>query len=220
MKKGFLHTLLFLIPLAVFNTVFFMVGGTDHNTSVWISYGFIHLAYVMLAVSPYLAPKGTNALVLGMPLAYVSTIYFYVQFAVGILFILIGMENYKPALIVQIIILGVYATALVSLMLANEYTASNLNRRQEEVAYIKTAANKVKLVMDKLSDKNANKQIERVYYLIHSSPVRSSSTVKALEREVLAQADELQAAVYRNDIAAVLMHCNNITSLMERRNVM
>ena len=44
-KKSILFILLDLVFLAVFNTVFFVVGGTNHPASVWVAYGLslIHI---------------------------------------------------------------------------------------------------------------------------------------------------------------------------------
>lgn len=56
-KKSLLYILLDLIFLAVFNTVFFVVGGTEHPASVWIAYGFIHFSYIMVLVTPFLVRK-------------------------------------------------------------------------------------------------------------------------------------------------------------------
>ena len=65
MKKiNVLWTILYLIFLIVFNLIFYMVGGTDHPASVWISYFFIHFAYVMLVCTPFLTKKGRDAALL------------------------------------------------------------------------------------------------------------------------------------------------------------
>ena len=42
----------FNIPI-IFNAMFFILGGTDRTTSVWISYGLVHFAYCMLLVTPF-----------------------------------------------------------------------------------------------------------------------------------------------------------------------
>ena len=60
-KKSILYILLDLVFLAVFNTVFFVVGGTNHPASVWAAYGFIHFSYIMVLVTPFLVRKNSNA---------------------------------------------------------------------------------------------------------------------------------------------------------------
>ena len=59
-KKTVLWIILDLIFLAIFNTVFFVMTGLQHPASVWISYGFIHFAYLMVIVTPFLIRKSSR----------------------------------------------------------------------------------------------------------------------------------------------------------------
>ena len=87
-KKRFLWIILDLVFLIVFNVVFFVAGGTKHEASVWISYGFIHFAYIMMLITPFLVKKSTNTAVLGFPLYSISSAYFLVAFIVGLIFLM------------------------------------------------------------------------------------------------------------------------------------
>ena len=118
-KKSILFILLDLVFLAVFNTVFFVVGGTNHPASVWVAYGFIHFSYIMVLVTPFLVRKNSNAAVFGFALYSVSATYFFIEFVVGLIFVFVKSESYKASLVVQIIIAGVYAIMLIANMIAN-----------------------------------------------------------------------------------------------------
>ena len=144
-KKNVLWILLDIVFLAVFNTVFFVVGGTDHPASVWISYGFIHFSYLMILVTPFLIRKSSSQAVFGFSLYSVSAVYFFVEFIAGLVFIFISSESYKASLVVQVIISGIYAVMLISNLIANEYTADSVEQHEDEVAYIKNAASRVKI---------------------------------------------------------------------------
>lgn len=217
-KKTILYILLDLVFLAVFNTVFFVVGGTDHPASVWISYGFIHFSYLMILVTPCLTRKNSCAAVLGFPLYSISSVYFFFEFFIGLIFIFIASESYKATLVVQIIIAGIYAVLLLINMIANEDTADNVERHEEEVAYIKNAASKVKLLMGKATDWKANKEIEKVYDLLHSSPTRSAETVKTLEQQIVNMIKELEDAVAVNEASLIITAADEIIGVVEERN--
>ena len=217
-KKSILYILLDLVFLAVFNTVFFVVGGTEHPASVWISYGFIHFSYIMILITPFLIRKSSSAAVLGFSLYSISAAYFFAEFIVGLIFIFVRSESYKAALVVQIIIAGIYAILLLSNMIANEHTADSVERHEDEVSYIKTASSRVKLLLDNTNDKKANKEIEKAYDLLHSSPSRSISTVKALESEILDKVSELETAVKADSVANVITFAGEIIALTEERN--
>lgn len=217
-KKNILWILLDIVFLAVFNTVFFVVGGTDHPASVWISYGFIHFSYLMILVTPFLIRKSSSQAVFGFSLYSVSAVYFFVEFIAGLVFIFISSESYKASLVVQVIISGIYAVMLISNLIANEYTADSVEQHEDEVAYIKNAASRVKILIGKASDKKANKEIERAYDLLHSSPSRSAATVKLLEEEIKNKVTDLEDAVAANETAAIITIAGEIVAKTEERN--
>lgn len=217
-KKSILYILLDLVFLAVFNTVFFVVGGTEHPASVWISYGFIHFSYLMILVTPFLIRKSSSQAVFGFSLYSVSAVYFFVEFIVGLVFIFVGSESYKASLVVQVIIAGIYAVLLISNLIANEYTADSVERHEDEVAYVKNAASRVKILMGKASDKKANKEIEKAYDILHSSPSRSVATVKLLEEEIKNKVTDLEDAVATDETAAIITIAGEIVAKTEERN--
>ena len=217
-KKNILWILLDIVFLAVFNTVFFVVGGTDHPASVWISYGFIHFSYLMILVTPFLIRKSSSQAVFGFSLYSVSAVYFFVEFIAGLVFIFISSESYKASLVVQVIISGIYAVMLISNLIANEYTADSVEQHEDEVAYIKNAASRVKILIGKASDKKANKEIERAYDLLHSSPSKSNNAVAPLESAILRTIYELESAVSSKDEDAIFSKSREIISLAETRN--
>lgn len=217
-KKSVLWILLDLIFLAVFNTVFFVAGGTDHTASVWISYGFIHFAYLMVLVTPFLIRKSSSAAVFGFSLYSISSTYFLLEFVVGLIFIFMKSESYKASLIVQVIVAGIYAVLLLSHLIANEHTADSVERHEEEVAYIKTASSRVKVLIGKANDKKANKEIEKAYDTLHSSPSKTVATVRSIESNVMNKVAELEGAVSDQDTATIITTAGEIVALMEERN--
>lgn len=218
MKKRILWILLDLVFLIVFNTVFFVAGGTDHNLSVWISYGFIHLSYLLLIITPFLIRQSSSAAVFGFSLYSISSAYFMVEFIVGVIFCLINMESYKPALIVQVIIAGFYAIMLLSHMIANENTADSVERHEMELRYIKDCSARILPLVDMISDKKTKKKVETVYDMIHGSPVKSNHSVRQIELDVMDQIDALEAAVNSADNDKIASTCNKITRLADERN--
>ncbi len=217
-KKQALWILLDLVFLIVFNVVFFVAGGTDHQASVWISYGFIHFAYFMLLITPFLIRKSTNTAVLGFTLYSISSTYFIVAFVIGLIFIFIHPESYKAALIVQVIIAGLYAVMLISHMIANESTADSIERHEMELRYVRDASSKLKGIMDSISDKQLRKKVEKLYDLLHSSPAKSHDSVRNYELTVLELIDVLEESIDRNDIIAAETTISKIERNASERN--
>lgn len=217
-KKTVLWIILDLIFLAIFNTVFFVMTGLQHPASVWISYGFIHFAYLMVIVTPFLIRKSSSAAVFGFSLYSISSTYFLIEFVTGIVFIILKSDSLKVALVVQIVIAGIYGILLISHLIANESTADSVERHEDEVAYIKTAASRVKALVGKATDRKANKEIERAYDLLHSSPTKSTSAVRYLESSVMSQISDLEDAVQAGEIDLIIATAGEIISTMEERN--
>ncbi len=217
-KKSVLWIIMDLIFLVVFNTVFFVAGGFDHPASVWVSYGFIHFSYLMVIITPFLIRKSSSSAVFGFSLYSVSATYFLIEFVVGLIFVLVKSDSIKAALIVQIIIAGIYGVLLISNLIANESTAESLERQEYEVAYIKNAASRVKALIGKSKDKKANKEIEKAYDLLHSSPTRSTSTVHQLESQVMNYISDLEEAVQTGNVDLTITLAGKIIETMEERN--
>ena len=132
MKRiNILWLLLNSLFLIVFNLLFFTIGNiSTFNTSVWISYVFIHFAYFMLLFTPLLVRKGTEAHIYGRPLYLITSSYFFVEFIVGVAFILIAPKTTKVTIIIQVILAAIFLGLLLANMIANEHTADNTERRE------------------------------------------------------------------------------------------
>lgn len=217
-KTNVLWFFMDLVFLVIFNTIFFVVGGNEHSASVWISYAFIHFAYIMILATPLLIRKSSSSEIFGFSLYSISSVYFFLEFVVGLVFIFIGSESYKAALLTQIVIAGIYAILLLANMIANEHTADNIERHEEEIIFIKECSSRVKLLLGKLSDKKVNKELENLYDLLHSSPAKSINSVKNIEIDVSNRIDELEVLIRMKDAENVIDICKNIISLVEERN--
>jgi len=218
-KVNVLWIILDLIFLVVFNVIFFILGGTGHKTSVWISYAFIHFAYLMVIITPILIREGKNASLFGFTLYSVSAAYFLFEFIIGTVFILVSLDNYKVLLSVQIAIAGLYGIILISNMIANEYTADAEEERQYQIEYVKTASIKVKGLLDRINDKEARKRVEKVYDAIYSSPVNSNANLMQMEQKILESIDELEGIVSTGSKESITSLANTLLSAVNERNM-
>ena len=57
MKTNILKVIVALIFLVLFNVLFFVLGGTEQSQVNWVSYGFIHAAYLMILITPLFETK-------------------------------------------------------------------------------------------------------------------------------------------------------------------
>ena len=217
-KKNVLCLLLDLVFLVIFNVVFFVLGGTEHPASVWISYGFIHFSYIMLLITPKLIRKSGSSAVFGFSLYSISSAYFLITFVVGVIFVFMRSESYKISLVSQVVIAGLYLIMLISHMIANEHTADNVKRHEMELQYVKESSAKIKGIMGSIEDRKLKKQIEKAYDLIHGSQTKSNNAARDYELTVMDLLEVLEQNIKRNDLVAASTTLDKIIKNAEERN--
>lgn len=215
-----LWIILDLIFLIIFNALFFALGGVEHSVSVWMSYGFIHFAYLMLILTPLLLRKGKSFAVFGFSLYSISSIYLLVELVAGIIFILVAPESPSAALLVQLIIAGLYGIMLISHMIANEHTADVEEERHYQITYVKDASIKLKGLLESVSDKEVKKKVERVYDAVYSSPSKSHTKLAQMETRILQDINELEDAISRGSRENIISLSNSLLSAANERNML
>lgn len=217
-KETMLWIILYSIFLIVFNAIFFVAGGVDRKVSVWISYGFINFAYFMMLFTPKLIRGDKTWTALGFPLYAVSATYFIAESFVGILFILVSLDGYKAALLIQLCLAGLYGIVLIANMLANEYTADAEEKRLNQIEYVKNASTKLKSLLESINDKEAKKKVERVYDAIYSSPVKSHPDLAQMEESILKSVRALERAIAAGDRNEIINLACLLETAIDERN--
>ena len=218
-KRIILWIILDLIFLAIFNAMFFILGGREHNLSVWISYCFIHFAYLLLILTPILTRRGKSAALFGISIFTISTIYFFAELVVGVVFILVSPDDFKAALLVQLCLAGIYGIILIAVLIANERTAEAERKRKHEIAFVKDASARLKVLLDRISDKEAKKKVEKVYDVIYSSPVKSHPSLAQMENSILQSLYELENEIYAGNSEGVITLADSLFDNISERNI-
>ena len=217
-KSKIFGTLSALIFLIAFNAVFFIVGGTDHPESVWIAYGVIHFSYIMTVITPLLVKKGKTSFEAGAPLAMLSTANFVIQFIIGIIVFLVAPDEYKFVLVMYIILFAIYFIMFFSIMSVKAHTEASAARQTREISYIRNAASRVKMLIGRTSDPALDKQIERLYDNLHSSPTRSNAAVATVETTIVLKVGELETAVRSSENDKAIAISTELMYLIDERN--
>lgn len=213
-------TFLKLIFPVIFNIIFFVMGGVEHNTSVWISWAFIHFAYIMLLLTPKFIHEGKSSAIFGRSLYALSGGYFLIEFIVGLAFIIIAPEGHGAAFIIQLIIAGIFGALFSTYTIANEHTAKAEEARQVQIDYVKGASARLKILTDAIDDKALRKGVERVYDVVSSSPVKTHQSLAEKENRILQSIDELEAAVKAGNNDTIASISASLLSLVNERNTL
>lgn len=218
MRKRIFWYLLDSVFLIVFNTYFFLLKGTEHQLSVWISYGFIHASYLILLITPYLVRKGSSSADYGRPLFVITYLHFYLSYILGVIVFFINPDSHLIPLLAHITITAIFAIILLSNLIANEHTAEAIEKREVELVYVKESSSYIKSILNRISDKSLYRKVEMLYDLIHGSPINSSNSVREHEQEVVKQIQKLDIAVNQADKESIISISDKILSLAEERN--
>jgi len=132
-RENIFWLLLNSLFIIVFNLMFFLLADTvDSKPSVWISYGFIHFAYLLLLATPLLVRKGKVAYIYGRTLYLITVAYFIVELITGVTLILITSEKVKVTIIIQVVLAAVFIGWLLIFLISNEYTAKSIEKHEPE----------------------------------------------------------------------------------------
>lgn len=208
-----------LIPLIIFNVIFFLFGGTEHLPSVWLSYGFMHFAYIMVVLTPLLTNKGRSAAVFSFSIYSVSTVYFIIEFIIGLIFVFIALEEILIPLVIQLIIAGIYLIILLSVISANIKTSTSEVNRNVEIVFIKSASSKLDITRMGISDVTLRRKLDNLYDLLSSSPVKSHPDVKLIEEEIISDIHMLSSLVRDGEYEKATDTISQIQNLILERNI-
>jgi hypothetical protein len=91
--------------------------------------------------------------------------------------------------------------------------------RQEQVAYVKVATAKMKSLLENINDKDVRKQVEKVYDVINSSPVKSHPSLSQIENDILVAVGELDEVVSCGDKERIVTFAKSLVKMVDERNV-
>lgn len=216
-KKIIFRILLDSIFLIAFNAVFFVVFGTEHFASVWISYGFLHFSYLVMIALPLLV-REPGVMTFNLSISSISSAYFIIELIFFAVFLWLKSETYKPALVTQIVLLGIYMAVVLYHLLVNERTLNRVQQKKETLLNFKTAAVRVKSVMENVKDQQLCTAIEKTYDALLSSPIKSTAVTQSLEKEIENTIACLEQAVSSGDQERAYSLAMQTVFLVTKRN--
>lgn len=217
-KSGILGYLAHLIVLIMICTVYLVGGGINQPNTSWISFFCILFSYVMVIITPMLTQRGKDRATYLTSMYTITGVYFAVELILGCLIIFKGIGGIRFAILSQLILAGVSLLLLFGNMAADEHTAHTVKRQESEVAYIKEATISLKAILSEVDDKQLYRKVERVYEVVQASPTKSSSSVYAVETEILEEISCLKRTIRSGDIQTAVSVADKVIRLVNERN--
>lgn len=207
---------LVLFPIA-FVSLFFVIGGSDHGATCWIGFGFILFSYLMMTLIPLLAPKTKSAHIFGTTSATLNAIYFGINFALGLLFMIKDFEEWKYPLLAEIVLFVIFLVFLLQVLKTDEVTAAKEIKHEAEVSAVKEMVSKAKMIMDSTNDMEIKRSVQMVYNELNTCPTNSNANVRDIDQAISYNLSNLNVAVMSNDLKATQDSAASTILLIKKR---
>lgn len=208
-----------LFPIA-FVSLFFVIGGTEHGTTCWIGFASIILSYVVLIAVPLFIPNSQSSYLFGTTSGTVTGIFFFVQFVIGLIFLICDFDKWKIALIIEIILFVIMIYFMLQLFQTDEVTAKKEIKHSQEVYSVKNLSLKAKMIFDNTTDIEIKKYVKSVCNELNSCPTSSNFQVKAIDESIGFSLDALSQSVISGDINSVKASASSVIALIRKRKLL
>lgn len=220
MNKKSTRPVIYLLLVIVFNAIFFLISGTDHNVSGWISYGFIYVALVVSFIAPLVCinykriPENLSTIY--------GTAWLYSIISIIINSIIIATDFVKTSwcIVINIVMLAIYLIQLIINVNVNKSIEQRLENTDSERQYVHDLSNILKNVMNEVSDSSTKKNIEKAYDIVRTSPINSNESVMEIELEVTRLVNELADKAQTDQLDEINNIAVSIQKLANKRNMM
>jgi hypothetical protein len=214
MKNNLFRIALFTLPIIAFNVLFFLIGGSNHPTSVWIAYTCIHLAWIICLGTPAMVSKLDHP-VNAMVLSSLTLSFFAIQMVVGIIIILISPSSHTWVLIIEVLLFLVFLIALIATAWVNNMDAGLEKERLANREVAQQHSLRVKMLLSKAQDTNLRQQLSQCYDRLMRTPIKNSPAVEQLNYDLDGVLNELERVVAEPTAAAPLVE--KLKQLIEQR---
>lgn len=207
-----------LIFIALVNIGLFSLA-TIRMTSFWISWAFIHVAFLVFVCIMIFSVADQKQLISAYSESAVATYYLIGETIAG--FVLMFNFAYFPvvAFVIQALILAVFAVAFFSLKKMNANNEIKELEKKEYLQHFNYVVDAMKDVKNQM-DYSApyKKTVEHAYDAIMSSQIRSSNSAYEVELRIIELIKQLKEQVSANDEAAIIITCKNIENEVAERS--
>lgn len=212
-----LSVIIKFILLAIFNISFYSITKASCTLSMWITYGFIHFAFLMFFLEPlFVRNSRTSKHVAIESATLVTIIYFFVTLIGGIFFLC------NPLLVVyqysfEALITGLYLIILIITLVINNKIAANEKEILSDKQFFDNIFVKAEFLKTKVEDK---KPLITLQEQAKYSPIKSSESVKNYENEIIKTLDDLTLCIETLQEEEIVTKINSCKNLLDQRNLM
>lgn len=217
MKATLIRIVFTLVFLVVFNTLFFLLSGTDNPTSVWVSYAYIHVAYFTILFLPALKTKGDASYYLSSVLYGQAITYFILELIAGVVFIIYRMESPVWSLVVQTALWLIFVVLILGNAWANQATAQSLEKRKQDIDAYQLMRMSLKRLMAKTDKPELKRLIADCSDKLEASSSRQTQESEKIDIEIEQAIASLRQSITEGDVEESTSLARQLAGLIEER---
>ncbi len=217
MKTTLIRIVFTLVFLVVFNTLFFLLSGTDNPTSVWVSYAYIHVAYFTILFLPVLKTKGDASYYLSSVLYGQAITYFILELIAGMVFIAYRMESPVWSLVVQTALWLIFVVLILGNAWANQATAQSLEKRKQDIDAYQSMRMSLKRLMAKTDKPELKRLIADCSDKLEASSSRQTQESEKIDIEIEQAIASLRQSITDGDVEESTSLARQLAGLIEER---
>lgn len=217
MKTTLIRIVFTLVFLVVFNTLFFLLSGTDNPTSVWVSYAYIHVAYFTILFLPVLKTKGDASYYLSSVLYGQAITYFLLELIAGVVFIIYRMESPVWSLVVQTALWLIFVVLILGNAWANQATAQSLEKRKQDIDAYQSMRMSLKRLMAKTDKPELKRLIADCSDKLEASSSRQTQESEKIDIEIEQAIASLRQSITEDDVEESTSLARQLAGLIEER---
>lgn len=218
MKTNILKVIVALVFLVLFNVLFFVLGGTKQSDVNWLSYGFIHAAYLMVLITPLFESKTNGMTVLSASLYLRAISYFFVELVIGLIFIAVQPETIVWPLIIQCVCIAIFLILQLMSVMANDSTEASVQKQRIESAYIKDMAVRLKSAIRNVEDETVRNKVIRCYDSLNNCSIETFPEAQDAELSLRNAVEMLCTAIEDNDTNQIDVKSKRVLSAIQTRS--
>lgn len=221
------YLLIIAIILVVYSVLVFVIPFTKMNMATFvISYIASVIALLSQVYVAYIAFKGEDNLtskVYGFPIIKLGYIYLGVQFALSILFYILGAFIDVPVwicIILYVLVLGLAAVGLITTSTYKEAIEEIEVKKEDNKVFIKELRRDTLVYSSKIKDQTTKDLFDKFLDIVRYSDPVSNENLKEIENEINSKYEEIKVLVSHDNYLVANKEIENLIDLVNRRNLM
>lgn len=213
-----LYGIIGIVALAIVNVVVFL-SLKEYTTARWINIAGLNLSIIVFWAAGIITGDKSEKF-LGYARFPIVAVYSVLTFIISALFILINVKSVTLSVIVQVILLGLFAIVMCTNTMANNASKNITNIDKANYNKVTDMAKRIELIMQSVDDREVYKRIEKAYDSVKNANVTLQEDSTQIDNDIMQAIGVLEVAVQSKNYDMAEEQVSKINNLIARRNQM